>query len=302
MTSADTTPTGVTGETVHVDLGTRAYDVLVGPDLVTRAGELLVARLGKARAAIVTDENVARHHLPALEASLAAVGRHAGTIVMPPGEATKSFAELGRLSEALLGLKLERVARFLESGFGFETLSLAVTVAERMLPQQSALATTSEETERAQRCTALLDALRQRLGPERVRHLEPVASHWPDRSEKQTGTRSEISNPETAWPTSATRPLRPSLLLPRAEPADVIALLPDGPPQRLRWRGKVHTIAYAQGPERIAAEWWRSKTPEPTRDYYIVENGDGQRLWMYREGIPGREAAAPRWFVHGLFP
>ena len=75
---------------------------------MTRAGELLVARLGKARAAIVTDENVARHHLPALEASLAAVGRHAGTIVMPPGEATKSFAELGRLSEALLGLKLER--------------------------------------------------------------------------------------------------------------------------------------------------------------------------------------------------
>ena len=62
----------------------------------------------QARAAIVTDENVARHHLPALEASLAAVGRHAGTIVMPPGEATKSFAELGRLSEALLALKLER--------------------------------------------------------------------------------------------------------------------------------------------------------------------------------------------------
>ena len=210
----------------------------------------------------------------------------------------------------LLGLKLERVARFLESGFGFETLSLAVTVAERMVPQQSVLATTSEETERAQRCTALLDALRQRLGPERVRHLEPVASHWPERSEKQrsmrsekqTGTRSEISNPETAWPTSTTRPLRPSLLFPRAEQADVIALLPDGPPQRLRWRGKVHTIAYAQGPERIAAEWWRSKTPEPTRDYYIVENGDGQRLWLYREGIPGRETSAPRWFVHGLFP
>lgn len=108
MTNAETPSTAVASETVRVDLGTRAYDILVGPDLVARAGELLVARLGKARAAVVTDENVARHHLPALEASLAAVGRHAGTIVMPPGEATKCFAELGRLSEALLALKLER--------------------------------------------------------------------------------------------------------------------------------------------------------------------------------------------------
>jgi 3-dehydroquinate synthase len=108
MTNAETNATAVRGETIRVDLGTRAYDILVGPDLVARAGELLVARLGKARAAVVTDDNVARHHLPALEASLVAVGRHAGTIVMPPGEATKSFAELGRLSEALLALKLER--------------------------------------------------------------------------------------------------------------------------------------------------------------------------------------------------
>jgi 3-dehydroquinate synthase len=108
MTNVETPSTAVASETVRVDLGTRAYDILVGPDLVARAGELLVARLGKARAAVVTDENVARHHLPALEASLAVVGRHAGTIVMPPGEATKCFAELGRLSEALLALKLER--------------------------------------------------------------------------------------------------------------------------------------------------------------------------------------------------
>ena len=98
----------VSDRVVHVDLGTRAYDVLVGPRLVSRAGELLVARLGKARAAIVTDENVAAYHLPVLEAALSAAGRHAGTIVMPPGEATKCFAELGRLSESLLALKLER--------------------------------------------------------------------------------------------------------------------------------------------------------------------------------------------------
>ncbi len=108
MTVAAPPPASDRDTIVHVDLGARAYDVLVGPRLVARAGELLVARLGKARAAIVTDENVAAHHLPALEAALSAVGRHAGTIVMPPGEATKCFAELGRLSESLLALKLER--------------------------------------------------------------------------------------------------------------------------------------------------------------------------------------------------
>lgn len=93
---------------VHVDLAERAYDVLVGPDLVARAGDLIVARFGKARAAIVTDENVAAHHLSVLETALRDASRHAGTIVLPPGEATKSFVELARLSEGLLALKLER--------------------------------------------------------------------------------------------------------------------------------------------------------------------------------------------------
>lgn len=197
----------------------------------------------------------------------------------------------------LIRLKLERVARLLEAGFGFETVSLAVTVAEKMQPRQHALATTSEDTERVRRCTALLDALRQRLGPESVRHFAPIASHWPERSETLTAT------PEDAapWPQAKAGPPRPPLLLPRAEPADVIALMPDGPPQRLRWRGKLMTVTHAEGPERIASEWWRSRTPRPTRDYYIVEDSTGRRFWVYRDGIPDRETAAPRWFVHGLF-
>ena len=108
MASPDAAPAEGAERTVRVDLGDRAYDVLVGPDLVARAGDLIAARFGKARAAIVTDENVAAYHLAALEGALRDGGRHAGTIVLPPGEATKSFAELARLSEGLLGLKLER--------------------------------------------------------------------------------------------------------------------------------------------------------------------------------------------------
>jgi 3-dehydroquinate synthetase len=69
---------------VHVDLGARSYDVLVGMDLVARTGDMVVSRFGKARAAIVTDENVAKYHLEALESSLRAFDRHLGTIVMQP--------------------------------------------------------------------------------------------------------------------------------------------------------------------------------------------------------------------------
>ncbi len=94
--------------TVPVPLGGRSYDVLIGPDLLSEAGRLVAGRLGKARCGIVTDENVAKHHLAALEASLKAEGRHKGSIVLPAGEPTKSFRELGPLCERLLEMGLER--------------------------------------------------------------------------------------------------------------------------------------------------------------------------------------------------
>ena len=198
----------------------------------------------------------------------------------------------------LLRLKLERIARGIEAGFGFETVRLAVTIAERIEPRQHALATASETDARTRRCAVLLDALRQRLGPESVRHLAPVASHWPERSEVSCSTPADTAS----WPAAETARPRPPLLLARAEPADVIALVPDGPPLRIRWRGALSTIAHAEGPERIAAEWWRAGQDAPTRDYYVVEDGAGRRLWLYREGLPGRETTSARWFVHGLFP
>jgi 3-dehydroquinate synthase len=93
---------------VPVALPGRAYDVLIGPDLLAEAGRLIATRLGKAKCGIVTDENVAGHHLAALEASIRAEGRLSGTIVLKPGEGTKSFRELAPLCERLLELGLER--------------------------------------------------------------------------------------------------------------------------------------------------------------------------------------------------
>jgi len=97
---------------VPVQLGARAYDVLIGPGLVAEAGHLIKSQFGAERSrlkcAVVTDENVARHHLAALESVLKVEGLHAGSIVLKPGEATKSFSVLAPLCEELLELGIER--------------------------------------------------------------------------------------------------------------------------------------------------------------------------------------------------
>lgn len=95
-------------KTVPVSLGPRSYDVLIGPGLLQEAGRLIATRVGKGRCGVVTDENVARHHLATLEAALKSENRHAGSIVLPAGEATKSFARLTELSEGLIEMGLER--------------------------------------------------------------------------------------------------------------------------------------------------------------------------------------------------
>jgi 3-dehydroquinate synthase len=91
---------------VSVALGDRSYDVLIGRGLLPSAGALLADRFGAARCAVVTDETVAIHHLPALMASLGERAR--GHVVLPAGEQSKSFARLGELCDRLLALGVER--------------------------------------------------------------------------------------------------------------------------------------------------------------------------------------------------
>ncbi len=80
---------------------------------------------------------------------------------------------------------------------------------------------------------------------------------------------------------------------------EAIAEIPDGPPLRFKWRRVLHEIAAIEGPERIAAEWWRNDAL--TRDYFHAEDTGGRRFWLYREGLYGRETARAKWFLHGLF-
>ncbi len=209
---------------------------------------------------------------------------------------TRSAAHVARM----ISLRLDAAAAADDAGFGFEAVGLAVMRAEPMPARQTEFAS-AQYGDRTERWAALIDALRQRLGPASVRRFAPVESHIPERAEVLT----EINGEEFQFPPlveedSTTRPL---LLLPRAEPTEVTALVPDGPPRRFCWRGVTYEVAGAQGPERIGAEWWRShqREPEPTRDYYVVEDSGGHRFWLFREGLYGRETAAAGWFVHGLF-
>jgi 3-dehydroquinate synthase len=95
-------------EVLHVPLGERAYDILVGEHLVAHAGEHMGPVLGRKRVAIVTDENVAGLHLESLQSALDVAGIRLDTIILPPGEQTKDFSHFEELLTRLLDLGLER--------------------------------------------------------------------------------------------------------------------------------------------------------------------------------------------------
>ena len=82
-------------------------------------------------------------------------------------------------------------------------------------------------------------------------------------------------------------PTRPIRLFARPEPIDATAELPDGPPAQFTWRRVRHIVVHAEGPERIATQWWRDERGRAlTRDYFRVESRDGVRVWLFQ--WPGR--------------
>lgn len=140
--------------------------------------------------------------------------------------------------------------------------------------------------------------------PERVETLRPIIGH-PEHTAKQSEKKplSHNTGPHNTGPHAP----RPITLLDKPEPARVIAGLPDGPPAQFTWRRITHKIIRAEGPERIAPEWWRDiGRPQParTRDYYRIETQEGRRFWVFREGLYDDETdpLTPEWRVHGIFP
>lgn len=207
-----------------------------------------------------------------------------------------------RAPEAVMRLFRERIdtlADPLDPGFGFDMIRLSVPVLEPLGPAQLAF---NGGGGGADALAALIDRLSTRLGRDKVRRLIPCDSHMPERavsSRPATEPSTHIVWPDTK---SGEPPLRPLQLFDPPQPIEVIAEVPDGPPRRFRWRRTTYVVARHEGPERIAPEWWRPpRRPLRSRDYYRIEDEYGRRFWIFRHGIYGREAAHPRWYLHGLF-
>jgi len=195
--------------------------------------------------------------------------------------------------------RLEALADPVDPGFGFDLVRLSVPGFEPLAPLQLPLEGGAlAEGELAQ----LLDRLSTRLGRGRVRRLAAQDSHIPEQASLlfpaiETPPAQDWPGPEPGEP-----PLRPTHLFDPPQPIEVIAGVPDGPPQRFRWRRHLHEVTLAEGPERIAPLWWRrAENGGLARDYYRVEDRHGRRFWLFRHGLYGRETTGPLWYIHGLF-
>jgi protein ImuB len=187
----------------------------------------------------------------------------------------------------------------LDMGFGVDLMALTALVTEPLHPGQASL------TEAAGKVgpEVLIDRLVNRLGGRAVRRLAPKASHIPELAQR---LKSAFAGP-SLWPESVSdKPKRPPVLFTSPEPVSVIAEIPEGPPARFTWRRVSRRVVKAEGPERLAPEWWRNPSPgkEPPRprDYYRIEDEDGHRYWMFRDGLyQDSGLGAPSWYLHGVF-
>ena len=183
---------------------------------------------------------------------------------------------------------LERV----DPGFGIEAACLDAVTVEPFPAETPDFSGRGDGVGLAE----LHDRIANRLGDGAVTRAVPRTSHLPERAEARNRAC------RSGWPadTPAPRRDRPLHLLHPPEPVTAVALVPDHPPVRFRWRGADIRVVRAAGPERLAPEWWRKARRVRTRDYFRVEDGDGRRYWLFREGLAER-GETPAWHLHGLF-
>lgn len=223
----------------------------------------------------------------------------------------------------LFSNRSERLEGEYDAGFGIDMIRLAVSSVGKLDAVQLGAFASQDGTEDLEQ---LHDRMTSRLGPLAVLRTQFVASHIPERAARLVPAIVHVD----AEPQSPTELIRPLRLLPVPEMVAINAEVPDGLPASMIWRRVGYRLIKAAGPERLGAEWWRSgqrlelmppfvpKKPEPgekpekppyvpklemfeadagTRDYYIAEDSEGRRFWIYRQGIYGEG----HWYLHGFF-
>jgi protein ImuB len=227
-------------------------------------------------------------------------------------------ARASRDPRHLAGLFIERLDT-IDPGLGVEDMILAVYTAEQLpaenlplpptggegrvrgptagvLPLTPALSPQAGRGREPASLAPLLDRLGNRLGLDALTRCEARASHIPERASARVPAG---AGPRPAAAPAVDKPPRPVRLFEPPQPVEALSLLPDMPPFRFTWRRRRHDIRRADGPERIAAEWWPDGD-DMVRDYYRVEDQEGHRFWLFRAGLWG-EGPAPSWYVHGVF-
>ncbi len=266
-----------------------------------------------------------------LSALLKEKGRGARSVRLSLYRADGTVAEVAILLRtpsrdgAHLMLLLKEKFDSIDAGFGIDLMVLDVLRAGRVRDVQDGFS--EDDTGADYDPGPLIDRLSNRLGAETITILEPRASHIPERREVRVQALVSLPLPVSAlnkergspltyeppWPYGpyGKGPRRPPFVFARPEPISVVAEIPDGPPARFIWRRVERRVQRAEGPERIAPEWWREiglgqnqKRPR-ARDYYDIEDETGARYWVFRHGLYGgaedESDDPPRWFLHGLF-
>jgi protein ImuB len=201
----------------------------------------------------------------------------------------------------------------IDAGFGFDLVRLSALSLAPFEARQVDLS--GEDALEDERLALFADRVRARLGDHAVLKIAPVESHMPERAAAAMPFAGKAAKYETPTPHPSRHgggmrgggrkphlSERPIRLFASPEPVEAIAAeIPEGAPASFRWRRVLHRVAASEGPERIAPEWWRGDGSEETRDYFRVEDEEGRRYWLYRQGLYGETPQAPRWFMHGIF-
>ena len=179
----------------------------------------------------------------------------------------------------------------LEPGMGIELFVLEAPKVDDHQPRQEKMWDASGGLEDI-RLAELLDRLAGKISAHSIHRFLPDEHYWPERSVKEAASMED--NPGTHWQSGVQRPVQ---LLRLPEKIEVTAPIPDYPPMLFRYKGKIHKIVRADGPERIEQEWWIQQGQH--RDYYCVEDEEGKRYWLFRLGH--YDDKVYQWFLHGFF-
>jgi protein ImuB len=214
--------------------------------------------------------------------------------------------------------KLAALGAVLDPGCGFDLVRLGAFATAPVETVQAKL--DGKRESEGEDIALFADRVRARLGRAAMLQPQLADSHLPERASLFVPFQSAANKPPSPPDRQPERPLR---LFSRPEPIDVpVTEVPEGPPLNFRWRRVMHRVARAEGPERIAPEWWLQRIPEDavkeeerkekesrpaqpetaglTRDYFRIEDTDGHRYWLFREGLYGGKNAAPRWYLQGV--